>query len=292
MPAQGKCFLTMGLLVTAPFSLFAQTSNVPATSTVHPTYDNSAGGLKHQIEDAMKAAKNHDRSNLMSLTTNMVLPDPDLWFTRVFGAQLGAAYEKQYAPSSSRIPSSLADFLEDTANQKFTGVQVVRFTKACDSSADEMQYPVLISREIEEPLGIVLFHRDNSYTTLQFFAYIDGAFRYVGNLKPSQISRPGSTGTKQVKSDANVQAARILKQIPPVYPDEARRQHIEGEVVLHAILTREGTISELRVLKGRCALAGPAINAVRQWQYSPTLLEGNPVEVDTTITVTFALARR
>jgi len=86
-----------------------------------------------------------------------------------------------------------------------------------------------------------------------------------------------------------VVAAKIIRRVQPEYPDAARREHLQGTVKLHAVIAKDGTIRMLRVLTGYCSLAEAAMKAVRQWRYSPTLLEGNPVEVDTTIEVIFQM---
>ena len=75
-----------------------------------------------------------------------------------------------------------------------------------------------------------------------------------------------------------------------MYPPEARAKMIHGDVVLRAIIDKEGKISEVRVLDGDETLAKAAVDAVRQWRYKPMLSDGQPAEVETTITVTFSLA--
>jgi protein TonB len=62
--------------------------------------------------------------------------------------------------------------------------------------------------------------------------------------------------------------------------------------VLHAIIAKDGSVQDLQVIQGQCILAEAAIAAVKQWVYRPTMINGNPVEVDTTIDVIFALNRR
>jgi protein TonB len=75
--------------------------------------------------------------------------------------------------------------------------------------------------------------------------------------------------------------------VNPIYPPLARQARVQGVVVLEAIITREGTIHSLRVVTGHPILAQAAADAVQQWRYRPTLLNSDPVEVITTITVTF-----
>jgi TonB family protein len=85
-----------------------------------------------------------------------------------------------------------------------------------------------------------------------------------------------------------VQAARILNRVQPVYPPLARQTRISGTVRLHAIIGKDGTIQSLEVMSGHPLLQQAALDAVRQWRYQPTLLNGEPVDVDTTIDVIFS----
>jgi protein TonB len=86
-----------------------------------------------------------------------------------------------------------------------------------------------------------------------------------------------------------VQEAKIIAQSRPVYPPLARQARIQGKVVLHAIIDKDGRVSELQVISGHPLLVQSALAAVQNWRYQPTILNGEPVEVDTTIDVNFVL---
>jgi protein TonB len=79
----------------------------------------------------------------------------------------------------------------------------------------------------------------------------------------------------------------LVKKVTPIYPKTAMTMHIEGEVQLLATISKSGNISSLKVLKGDMRLAEAALQAVKQWKYKPYLLDGAPVEVQTTITLNF-----
>ena len=85
-------------------------------------------------------------------------------------------------------------------------------------------------------------------------------------------------------------AARLIYQPKPEYPELARLARIEGDVLFEAVISKEGTIEELKVLAGPPLLRKAAFDAVRRWRYQPTLLNGEPVEVLTEITVNFRLS--
>ena len=100
---------------------------------------------------------------------------------------------------------------------------------------------------------------------------------------------PPPKAPARIRVGGSVQAAKMVRQVLPVYPAIAKTAHISGTVVLHAIIGKDGTIQDLQYISGPPLLMHAAMDAVRQWRYQPTLLNGEPVEVDTTISVVFTL---
>jgi len=84
--------------------------------------------------------------------------------------------------------------------------------------------------------------------------------------------------------------AKLIKRVPPEYPKEAREKAIQGTVVLHVTIRKDGSVTVQNVAEGDPILSPAAINAVRQWRYEPTLLNGQAIEVQTTISVAFTLS--
>ena len=95
---------------------------------------------------------------------------------------------------------------------------------------------------------------------------------------------------KRIRISQGVTTGMLLRKIEPVYPLIAQQARIQGQVVLKAIIDRNGDIQNLEAESGHPLLIPSAIAAVRQWHYRPYLLNGQPVEVETTITVTFTLS--
>jgi TonB family protein len=89
-----------------------------------------------------------------------------------------------------------------------------------------------------------------------------------------------------VKSDS----LTAVSKVPPVYPMDAKKARVTGKVVLSAIIGKDGTVEHLSVDSGPSQLQQAAIDAVRQWTFQPYLLNGDPIEVETTINITFSLA--
>jgi protein TonB len=103
------------------------------------------------------------------------------------------------------------------------------------------------------------------------------------------VVRPEVKGPVHIS--AGVVAGMLLQKKPPVYPSIAIAMRLEGTVVLQATISKSGTIENLRVLGGPAMLQQSALDAVREWRYRPYLLNGEPVEVETTVNVIFNLGR-
>jgi TonB family protein len=93
----------------------------------------------------------------------------------------------------------------------------------------------------------------------------------------------------RIRVGGNVQAANLIKKVRPAYPPEAKSRHIQGTVRFSVIIDTEGKISNMTLESAPLALYESARDAVRQWVYKPTLLNGRPIEVVTRIDVNYAL---
>ena len=96
---------------------------------------------------------------------------------------------------------------------------------------------------------------------------------------------------QRVRVGGSVQHAILIRQVRPRYPAPALQARIQGTVILEAIISTRGSVKNLRVIKGHPLLIERALEAVRQWRYKPTVLNGVPVEVITRITVRFNLSQ-
>jgi periplasmic protein TonB len=101
---------------------------------------------------------------------------------------------------------------------------------------------------------------------------------------------PKAATPKRIRVGGQVEAARIIYQPKPDYPPLAKMARIQGTVRLEAVISKDGTIQDLKVLNGHPLLVKSALEAVQKWRYQPTLLNGEPVEVVTEIDVNFTLA--
>ena len=119
----------------------------------------------------------------------------------------------------------------------------------------------------------------------------------ISAIAPAGETLPNLTGPapaptpvlQQLVVSQGVSRGLLVKEVQPVYPRTAIEMRIEGSVQLMAIITKTGGISEVKVLSGDKELARAAIDAVKQWKYKPYLLNGEPVDIQTQITMKFKL---
>jgi protein TonB len=98
------------------------------------------------------------------------------------------------------------------------------------------------------------------------------------------------TPNNRVRVASRVAEANLIHDVAPAYPPEAGRARIEGTVVLLAVIGKDGSVQDVKVESGVPLLAQAAIDAVKQWRYKPYLLNGEPVEVASRITINFTLS--
>jgi TonB family protein len=112
-----------------------------------------------------------------------------------------------------------------------------------------------------------------------------------GVVAPDQSPAPPPQPNKptRIRVAGRVMEAKLIHKVTPSYPPEARNAGITGTVLLKLIVSKDGTIQQLQFVSGDSTLARAALDAVRQWRYKPTLLNGDPVEVETNVEVVFSL---
>jgi periplasmic protein TonB len=118
---------------------------------------------------------------------------------------------------------------------------------------------------------------------------LGGVIGGIVSSTASLLAVPKLAPPQRIRISQGVTKGLLIHRIEPTYPPLARAARIQGEVVLTAIISTNGDIENLQLVSGHPMLVPAAIAAVRQWHYKPYLLNGQPVEVETTITVIFSL---
>jgi protein TonB len=120
----------------------------------------------------------------------------------------------------------------------------------------------------------------------------DGVWRSLVDSvsRPAPLPVPAPAPTVRPFRTSNLLAGSLVNRVRPDYPYAAKMAHVQGEVVLAAVISKDGTIENLRAITGHPMLVRAAIEAVSRWRYRPYILNGEPVEVETQIVVNFSLS--
>jgi len=111
-----------------------------------------------------------------------------------------------------------------------------------------------------------------------------------GIISSTPVAVPKVATPQRVRVSQGVSAGLLVRKVNPNYPPLARQARIQGQVILRAVISKDGSIEGLTLVSGHPMLAPAAIDAVKQWKYKPYLLNGEPVEVDTEVLVNFTLS--
>jgi TonB family protein len=138
------------------------------------------------------------------------------------------------------------------------------------------------ARDFDEHLSVVLRPAGSGEATLTIMT------------APATMRTPVKASESDIaplRVGGNMQSTKLVSQPRPIYPPDAKAARIQGVVKLSAIIAADGTIKNLEVLSGHPLLVPAALESVKQWVYQPTLLNGNPVEVQTQIDINFTLSQ-
>ena len=157
--------------------------------------------------------------------------------------------------------------------------------------------------EVKKP-GFAPFRRTNLMLTADVPLGLDPALEIGGIVENVDVmgtspnrrmpaASPAAEPPRRIRIGGNVQATKLISQVKPIYPENAQRGGIEGTVLLHAVIATDGSLLSIGVTNTLADpdLAAAAIDAVKQWRYQPTLLNGQPMEIITTISVNFRLQK-
>lgn len=300
--------LALFLSFATPCAWAQASQPAPATASTQtapqiPQYPDSAKGLTALAQDIVSAIKKGDTATTRAYTNALVLPDPNSWFAEVFEKDLARESAAEYADIAPSLPAALEAAFRHLTDPDATAIGGYRFDRVCDSGMNGNMIVLLSMRKHEKPLYEIHYRAGDTEREIWAFAYANGGFRYIGNTgvgfgkglkdmptaEPPGQSAPGESGRRRVQVSGFVEAAKIIHQVQPQYPEAAKENHVTGTVILHAIIGKDGSVLQIQVTQGPCLLDEAAIRAVRKWRYSPTTFNGEPIEVDTTISVIFTL---
>jgi TonB-like protein len=259
-------------------------ASAPAPSAASiPSYPNSPGGLTKMMKAMLDMTKHGDNQALEPYYQALVLPDPASWFPAQFGAQQGGQFAQSYGPVARSVEAFFTDTIQSDPNLQSSYVEVRRFKSACDSDANDSEYPLLMAREDQSTLLYeVRFVKGNGYRWLFPFVYVNGGFRYLGNMQirtpQNHIAPPRPSDTAGDSSDGGVQMPKLIKEVQAEFPMGLNMRNA-GVVKLWGVIGTDGSVRDLHLIEGTCAFAKATIDAVKKWRFTPLMVNGQPQEM-------------
>lgn len=267
-----------------------QSAETKPQTTAVPVYPESAEGLRDLLVEWINAIYWKDEAKSSGYLRTFAIPNHELWFTKTFGPVEGAHLEARYKELQSRILDGLKGRVEQQVKYEGFYVEVSVFDKASATSERLLQE---VSAAMVQPTPIYNASirknaTDAVSSSVGTFVYVDGGFRYFDSTVMEAL---GMSPGLRVTVPGVAQAAKLNYSPQPRYPREAIDQKVWGNVTLHVIIAKDGTVRKIQVVSGPPLLVPATIDAVKQWRYQPTLVKGKRVEVDTEVTAIFSLVQ-
>jgi TonB family protein len=283
--------LFLALLASGQVNAFAQQAP-PSGSQMNGDLQELIGTLQKIVDESI-ASKQGEKLSIH--LESMRVPGYETWFPATFGPENGAKLAALYSEGFPKQESRLLEYFV-AHGERGGRVEARLASGGSDQQKTELQrrFDKAIRQSVTKPtLFYELQYTGKAETTGYPFAVsfgyvtlIDRAYRLLGdNVLAGLSGMPAA----RIRIGGKTTAGMVLYKVQPEYPDEARKKRVSGTVRLHAIIGTDGTISSLDVVSGDSLLVQAALDAVRQWRYRPTTLNGEAVEVDTVIDIIFSL---
>jgi TonB family protein len=245
----------------------------PAAATI--AYPNNSEGLRQLLNNMLLAARREDESELQSMIRATEIPNYQSWFTTNFGQEKGESWAGPYGRWLAKDEREFQELMVKLARMDGEfAVEKLDAAKRYELLNGPLDEYRASWKRPEAPKGEELVN-------VADFFFVEGKFRWDSTTQYFPFQKP-KTGS--------IVIAKLVKRVSPKYPEEARQKAIQGTVVLNVVLLRDGSVMVQSVAEGDPILSPAAIEAVRQWRYEPTALNGQPIDMDTKISVVFTLA--
>jgi hypothetical protein len=298
----------LGLLAALVF-LGGVSSNpqqsVPTAVQAIPTYPNSASGLEAMMNDMLALAKRGDTTALVPYFQSLVLPHAEDWFKSEFGDEncgtehmaandcLGSRLALAYASRARTLSTAAARALSVLIDENLTDFEAVNYSQPCagpqrivparqlvgDLTTTPILSPVLSGLiQHHEPVYVLWSYNEKAETTVAFFVYSDGAFRYIGMPHPASLDE----FARRAEIPQGGDLANEIVDAQPVLADQALLQRT---VVLHVIIGPDGKAREVSYVRGPERFSNSAIETIKKRHFPQQSLGGHAIQVDTCINV-------
>jgi TonB family protein len=317
-------FFLLLLVLLFPILSSSQRTSVPqaASQGFERVYENSAVGLRWQLQDMLNSARAHNRVRLNALIKEMEIPDYGGWFINKFGREKGQRWAGAYAQNLAENEKDLPDLIGQLADQD--GEFYVRRINDQPAPARKIEQEMIDS--LQRPVDIFFvtwMQRETAQgaksSPVGYFVFLDGIFRLDSAIRAADLQlEPGADAAENKdafpqqtadvptdrpgKGSENVTARAGVAGVgypscdycpDPAYTKVARDNRLEGTVVLQVVIRPNGDVTDVRVLKSPDPeLTQMAVDGVSKWHMNPArLADGEPVAVIVPFEITFRLRK-
>jgi Gram-negative bacterial TonB protein C-terminal len=264
-------------------------------------YTDSTGDLQKFLQAIFDSAKSKDTAREDALIRSIVLPAGSTWFRDEFGPAFGPRLETRYRNLQPRLEPEVKMIFEENIRQGWTQLQIFRYDDAAavDSPIDHylncMEKVVPLYRTAfngKYTAYVVIPQKTGSDSASSrsrilagdlpgYYVFADGGFRYIPEEvllflpreRPIRIQLGMDVMRLKIAND-------IDRHIEQSAFDNLGNQHVFGDVTIRLVVDINGKIKEAEIKEGPPELAAPILQAVKQWVFEPTTLDGDPVEVE------------
>jgi TonB family protein len=251
--------------------------------------------LLSRLQAAVDEAISSDRGKkLAGELKTLRVEEPKSWFVKVFGPSSGPNQAYVYSKSFEDREKGIVKFFVALAQRggKVTlldplenDAPMTEYRQRFDDAIRQTLVPPAKLYHLYYIVGSPSKESPNSFS-FGYLVFVEGHW----NLLSAEVIRamPGMPPMR-IRQGGDIVDRSALTKVQPEYPAEAKDAHVSGTVRLRAVIGTDGAVKTLELISGDPALAKAALDAVKQWRYRPTTINGEPVEIDTTIDVIFTL---
>jgi TonB family protein len=300
MRRSSRIFLCLFLFTQAKAGLAQEPARSDTGSSLN--YPNTAEGLQSLIKDVLQAAKANDRSREAELIHGFLFPEGGQWFIDEFGPAFGARMSRMYRKLMPDLEHNMEVIYEGNVQRGWMEPKVQRYADAAEADSPVDNYLNCMD-EVVPLYGTAGNGEHTGYYYSQdskdsnkiiagdppgYFVFIQNGFRFI----PAEVlTKLPKERPVRIHLEMNLMNSKLIKNVRLRFPERAVKERRSGTVIVRLTLDLRGSIKEARLLQGDPVLSESVLEAVKQWQFEPTTLDGDPVEVEVDVQMTFDLMK-
>ena len=278
----------------------AQQNSQPAAKSEEQKYSNSAEGLQRLLNEILQAAKVKDSAKESELIHGLLIPTDSTWFTDVYGPGFGSSLAAAYRRATPALEQEIRAVYEGNAQRGWMKPKIFSYADPESVNAPLDRFLNCMNEIV--PLYATAFQGDSQLLVLPlkagplgaqaagdldgYYIYERGGFRFIPR---DVLMRLPSERPVRISLDMQIMESKLISKAFVRMPTEALKKRISGQVVVELILDVGGNTKELKVIEGDPILTAAVLDAVKQWRFAPTQLDGDPVEVKLRIPFAFEI---